>query len=65
MKTKEVSSNVKTRDGVNLATITVLPETREKIPAILIRTPYSAEKKLGIAKTLVQEFNQGVVLQDC
>ena len=65
MKIIEVSSNVKTRDGVNLATFTVLPETREKIPAMLIRTPYSAEKKLGIAKTLVQEFNQGVVLQDC
>ncbi|MCE7745155.1 MAG: CocE/NonD family hydrolase [Candidatus Heimdallarchaeota archaeon] len=65
MKIIEVSSKVKTRDGVNLATITVLPETREKIPAMLIRTPYSAEKKLGIAKTLVQEFNQGVVLQDC
>jgi len=65
MKIKEISSKVRCRDGVNLATIIVLPDTKEKVPAILMRSPYSAQKILGIAKLLVPEFNMGVVLQDC
>ncbi|MCK5185467.1 MAG: CocE/NonD family hydrolase, partial [Candidatus Heimdallarchaeota archaeon] len=65
MNLKEIPSKVRTRDGIDLATIVVMLDKKEKIPAMLIRTPYNAVKILGIAKTLVQELNLGVVLQDC
>lgn len=37
---------VKMRDGVNIATEVLLPNTNEKVPAILVRTPYNRLNKI-------------------
>src|SRR4029077_9390618 len=53
------------RDGVHLSTDVLLPKgAKDKLPAILIRTPYYAEKQEGNLRELWLRQGYGVVVQN-
>lgn len=61
---KPVTCPVLTRDGETLSTIVMLPAgRREKVPAILVRTPYGKEREIPFYERYVHR-GYGVVLQD-
>jgi putative CocE/NonD family hydrolase len=58
------SVNVPMRDGINLSADIYLPDVEEKVPAILIRTPYKKEM-LELNGRFYARRGYAVVAQDC
>ena len=54
------------KDGVNLSTDIYLPKTNEKLPTVLMRTPYSnnTDEMISKAKSLAKN-GYACVMQDC
>ena len=64
MPSIELNLSVKMRDGVELSTIVARPDTDEPLPAVLIRTPYSAQNMFQLVKAVLPLFKNAWILQD-